>query len=179
VTVAVAFLWAVAEATIWPIMPDAVLVPLVLARPNSWWRLVVAAALGTSAGGAVSYAVGRRHPGRAAIERLPLVRTAMVDAVDRWLEGEGLRGVWRQPATGVPFKVFARRAGALELPLGQFLFWAVAARSARFVAAAGLAALVSRSWPGVVASWFWWLTLLWSIVFGAALWRLVRFWERR
>jgi membrane protein YqaA with SNARE-associated domain len=179
VSFAVAFLWAVAEATIWPIMPDAVLVPLVLARPAAWWRLVVAAALGTAVGGSLSYALGRSQPGRAAVERLPLVRPAMVEAVDRWLTREGARGVWRQPATGVPFKVFARLAGARGLPPGQFLVWAVAARSARFIAVAGVVAMVGRRWPDTVGRWFWWLTLLWGIVFGAALWRLVRYWERR
>ena len=73
-----AFLWAVAEATVWPFMPDAVLVPLALARPSSWWRLVLAAALGTTVGGAISYLLARRRPDRTAIERLPLVRPAMV-----------------------------------------------------------------------------------------------------
>jgi membrane protein YqaA with SNARE-associated domain len=177
-TFALAFVWAVAEATLWPIMPDAVLVPLALRRPSSWWRLVVAAALGTSAGAAVSYALGQRRPDRQAIERLPLVRPAMAAAVDRWLAAEGARGVWRQPATGVPLKVFARLAGAREVPLGTFLLWAVTVRSVRFALAAGLAALFARRFPGLVVRRFWWLTLLWSVSFGVALWRLVAFWER-
>jgi membrane protein YqaA with SNARE-associated domain len=174
-----AFLWAVAEATRWPVMPDAVLVPLALARPGSWWRLVVAAALGTSVGGVVSYARARRRPDRSAIVRLPLVRPAMVDAADRWLAAEGPRGARRQPASGVPFKVFARLAGAQGLPLGPFLVWAVGARSLRFAVSAGLAALLARRFQAAVARWFWWLTLLWAVVFCLALWCTVRFWERR
>src|SRR5262245_38030524 len=101
-------LWAVGEATLLPIMPDAVIVPLALARPDSWWRLVLAAMLGSSVGGAVSYVLGRRTPTIASIERLPLVRPAMVAATDRWLTDDGPRGAVRQPLTGVPFKVFAR-----------------------------------------------------------------------
>jgi membrane protein YqaA with SNARE-associated domain len=174
-----AFVWAVAEATLWPIMPDAVLVPLALARPGSWWRLVLGAALGTLAGSVVSYRLGQQNPEHATIERLPWVRPAMVAAADRWLATEGPRGVWRQPATGVPFKVFARLAGARRLPLGTFLLWAVAARSVRFALAAGLAALMGLRWPGVVTRAFWWLTLLWGLAFGVALWRMVAFWERR
>lgn len=171
--------WAVAEATAWPIMPDAVLVPLALRRPASWWRLVVAAALGTTAGATLTYTLARRHPDRATIERLPLVRPAMVVAVERWLATEGTRGVWRQPATGVPFKVFARVAGLHGLPLGPFLFWGVAARSVRFGLMAGLAALVGRRLERAVARQYWSLTLAWFSVFGFALWRLVSYWSWR
>lgn len=173
-------LWAVAEGTFWPIMPDAILVPLALRRPASWWQLVTAAALGTATGGAVSYVLGRRRPERERVSRLPLVRPAMVAAAADWLMHEGARGVWRQPATGIPFKVFARLAGARQLPPGRFLLWAILARSARFTLAAGLAALVGRRWPSLRTGRWWWLTLLvWWAAFGAALWRLVSFWGRR
>jgi membrane protein YqaA with SNARE-associated domain len=174
-----AFLWAVAEGTVWPIMPDAALVPLALARPASWWRLVLAAALGTTTGGVISYGLGRRRPERAAVEGLALVRPAMVTAVDRWLDEAGPQGVWRQPVTGVPFKVFARRAGAKRLPLGSFLVWAVASRSARFIALAGTAALVGQRGGAGVARWYWWITGTWALAFGLTLWRLVELWARR
>jgi membrane protein YqaA with SNARE-associated domain len=170
-----AFFWALAEGTVWPIMPDAALVPLALARPASWRRLVLAAALGTAAGGAISYLLGRRSPERASVERLALVRPAMVTAVDGWLAREGARGVWRQPATGVPFKVFARRAGARELSVIRFFGWALLSRSIRFALLAGIAALVGAR----VSRWYWPITGLWALVFGAALWRLVAFWSRR
>ena len=176
---AIAFVWAVAEATLSPIMPDAVTVPLALHRPGGWWRLVIGAALGTMAGGVLSYLVGRRHPDRAAIERLPLIRHAMVAAADRWLQNEGPRGAWRQPATGAPFKVFARVAGAQRLPCVPFLLWAVAARSVRFVLLTGIAAQIGRRLPPDGGRIAWLLSAVWAVSFGLALWRLVRFWERR
>jgi membrane protein YqaA with SNARE-associated domain len=174
-----AFLWAVAEGTVWPSMPDAVLVPLALARPPSWRRLVLAAALGTATGGVISYLLGRLSPERESVERLALVRPSMVTAVDVWLEREGSRGVWRQPVTGVPFKVFARRAGAHRLPPLTFLGWAVLARSARFALLAGVAALVGQRGGATVARRYWPITALWATVFGLTLYRLVAFWSRR
>jgi membrane protein YqaA with SNARE-associated domain len=189
VTYILVFLWALAEATVWPIMPDAILVPLALARPRSWWRLVLAAALGTTLGGTISYLIGSRWPGRvtadwsvserSAIERLPLVRPAMVAAADRWLTEDGPRGAWRQPASGIPMKVFARLAGLNRLPLVSFLLWAVTARSVRFTVAAGGAVLLSRLFRPHVARWYWPLTLLWTVIFGVGLWRAVAFWSRR
>ena len=176
---ALAFGWAVAEATVWPIMPDAVLVPLALHRPRSWWQYVLAAMLGTTVGGWLSYRHARQHPHRHLVERLPLVRPAMIGAAAGWLEEHGPRGALRQTATGVPFKVFARIAGMRRMRLVPFLVWAVAGRVARFVLLAGAAAMLSRTFPGLVARRFWLLTLLWSIGFGGALWRTVRFWEDR
>lgn len=176
---ALALLWAVAEGTVWPIMPDAVLVPLALARPAAWWRLVLATMLVTATGGGISYVLGRRSPGRAAVERLALVRPAMVTAVDQWFAREGARGVWRQPATGVPFKVFARRAGASGLPIGTFFGWALLSRTIRFALLAGIAALIGHRGGMMLARWYWPITGLWALVFGVALWRSVRFWSRR
>jgi membrane protein YqaA with SNARE-associated domain len=185
----VTFLWALAEGTFWPFMPDAILVPLALARPWSWWRLVLAAMLGTTLGGMVSYLLGSRWPGRvtpdwtaserSAIERLPLVRPAMVAAADRWLAEDGPRGAWRQPASGIPMKVFARLAGLRGLPLVSFLLWSVAARSLRFTIAAGGASLLARYFRPHVQRWYWPLTLLWALIFGAGLWRTVAFWSRK
>jgi undecaprenyl-diphosphatase len=169
----------VAEATIWPIMPDAVLVPLALARPSSWSRLVLAAALGTTVGGAISYLIGQGRPDRDAVERLPLVRPAMVSAADHWLAEAGPGGVLRQPASGIPMKVFARLGGMRGLPLWRLLLWAVLARGLRFAVAAGGAALLGRVFRTHVERWYWPLTLLWGIIFGVGLWRAVAFWERR
>lgn len=175
----VALLWAVAEATVWPIMPDAILAPLALTRPAGWWRLALSASLGTLLGGALSYAAGRRWPARAAVERLPLVRPSMVDAVDGWLACEGPRAVLHQPFSGVPFKVFARRAGAHAVPVATFLGWSVAARVPRFLAASGLAALLGWRLGWLVQPRARALTALWAVVFGIGLWRTVLAWERR
>lgn len=174
---AIAFTWAVAEATVWPIMPDAVTVPLALRRSGSWWQLVLGALLGTTLGGIISYRQGRRNPERAAIDQLVLVRPSMVAAADRWLDQDGSRGALRQAATGVPFKVFARLAGARRLPLSEFLLWALLGRATRFVLLTGVAALFARRFPELVVRRFWLLTFLWSGGFGLLLWRMVRFWE--
>jgi hypothetical protein len=110
---------------------------------------------------------------------LTLVRPAMVSAANRSLELDGARGVLQQPATGVPFKVFARLAGARGVSLPAFLLWAAAGRSLRFVLLAGLAAVLARACPGLVARRYWLLTMAWALGFGVSLWRIVRLWEQR
>lgn len=176
---AVAFVWAFAEATVWPLMPEAVLVPLALLHPRGWWRITLAAGLGSTLGGAFSYAIGRRWTSRRPVERLPLVRPAMIAAADVWLAWEGSRAVRRQPLSGIPFKVFARRAGSLGVPPAAFLGRALVVRGARFVVASGGTALVAWRFAPLVAGRRWWLILLWSVVFGLGLSRAVATWERR
>jgi len=171
------FLWAVAEATVWPIMPDAVLVPLAAERPRSWWRLVLAATLGTVVGGAVSHRLGNGRADFADIARLPLVRQRMVRAAARWLEASGPRGLLRQPASGVPYKVFARLAGGQHLPLVPFLGWTVVARGGRFLFTVGCTVLVRRLFPVLGGRWHRSATAVWAVVFGLGLWRTVRAWE--
>ncbi|MCC7368411.1 MAG: hypothetical protein IT306_08310 [Chloroflexi bacterium] len=174
-----ALAWAVAEATVWPIMPDALTVPLALRRPSHWWQLVLGAVLGTILGGAISHLDGRARPERAHTERLPLVRPPMVTAATRWLRESGPRGALRQAATGVPVKVFARTAGSEGLPLASFLAWAAVGRAARFGLLTGVAALLGRAFPDLVAQRYWLFAALWAGGFGLALWRMVRFWERQ
>jgi membrane protein YqaA with SNARE-associated domain len=172
-----AFVWALAEATVWPIMPDALLVPLAARRPRSWWRLVLGAALGTIVGGTVSYRIGRSRPDAAAVAALPLVRAPMVQAASRWLAAAGARGVLRQPPSGVPYKVFARLAGSQGIALGPFLGWTLAARGGRFLFSVG-GAMVARWWfPALGDRWFWQATAVWCVAFGLGLWRTVRAWE--
>jgi membrane protein YqaA with SNARE-associated domain len=170
--------WSVGEATVWPIMPDAVLVPLAFARPHDWWKLVAAAAGGTALGGAMTYIVGTRGIGRHGCAwHPPLVRPRMVAAVRRWLEVEGARGVRHQPASGVPFKVFAREAGALGIPFAPFLGLAVSARATRFALAAGGAALARSYLPRALAGHPRLLLTSWIVLFGIGLWRTLAAWS--
>ncbi len=172
-----AFVWALAEATVWPIMPDALLVPLVARRPRSWWRLVVGAALGTLVGGTVSYCIGRSRPDEAAVVALPLVRRPMVQAAARWLTGAGARGVLRQPPSGVPYKVFARLAGSQGVALGPFLGWTLAARGGRFLFSVSGAMLARWLFPAIGGRWYLQATAIWCAAFGVGLWRTVLAWE--
>ena len=169
--------WSIAEATFWPIMPDAILVPLAFFRRGSWWRLALAAAGGTALGSAATYWAGRRGVGRYSGWQPPLVRPRMVAAVRAWLEAEGARAVWRQPASGVPIKVFAHEAGAQGIPPGPFLARAVLARTGRFVLAAGGATLARRLLPGVVTRYRWLLLASWCAAFGLGLRQTVAAWS--
>jgi 1-acyl-sn-glycerol-3-phosphate acyltransferase len=173
------FVWSMAEATVWPLMPDVALVPLVASRPAEWWKLGLLAAVGSAVGGAIGYAVGRVAPLGRLLGLLPLVRPAMVTAADTLLAGKGPSALRHQPLSGLPFKVFALLAGARRVPLGSFLCWTIAARGARFLIVSGLTALLARRFQVLVRRYPGELMLLWSILFLVGLRRTVLVWERR
>ena len=49
---------AFAEASFFPVPPDALLIPMVLARPVRAWRLALICTLGSVTGGALGYLIG-------------------------------------------------------------------------------------------------------------------------
>jgi membrane protein YqaA with SNARE-associated domain len=171
--------WGVAEALIWPLMPEAALVPLSAIAPRAWWRFALASTLGSTIGGCASYAIGRRLMGAGWLDRLPLVRLAMVAAADAWLGREGPRGVLHQPLSGVPFKVFALLAGARGLPLGRFLAWSACGRGARFALVCAAAALTGSAMRPAIRRYGALLLGGWAVMFGIGLMRTVQRWERQ
>ncbi len=168
----VAFCWALAEATVWPILPDFALGPLAAVRPSSWPSQVIGASLGTLIGGALTYCVGWRAPGL--VERQPLVTPRMRALVAGWFAAEGARGVLHQPLAGVPYKAFAREAGRRALPLGPFLAWTLVGRGARFVGVGAIGALVGTRARPLLRRHCVLLALSYTALFALALAAVVR-----
>lgn len=71
----VLFAWALLEATLWPIVPDAMLAPMALVRRAGRWRLVAACIAGMALGGVVTVLVAHWAPGFA----LDLLRDLPLD----------------------------------------------------------------------------------------------------
>ncbi len=100
---AVLFVWALAEATVWPIIPGALLVPRGGGARRAFPRLWLAAVTGSTLGGVALYLFALQAPGVALdlLKQLPAVRAAGVldTAVDRDSRKD-LRGPGRRPGPG-------------------------------------------------------------------------------
>jgi membrane protein YqaA with SNARE-associated domain len=172
------FAWAVAEATFWPFMPEAAIVPVATLHPAHSWILIPAAVAGSAVGGVISYTVGRRHEGAVTLlTQLPFVRESMVSQCRQWLLTEGGRGACRQPLSTIPFKVFAVVAGRLKLPIIPFMAMAMLVRGARFAVVCAFGALVGSQFPTFVSRFCWWLLLAWSVGFYGMLVLTLRRWQ--
>lgn len=126
--------WAFAEALSWPLLPELPLAALCVASPRAGVRLSVSAAVGSVAGGAVTYGLAARGV------RLPrpLTTPRMITTVAAQSAIEGAQAVRHQPVSGIPFKVYAAQAGRDRAGLAPFLRASARARGTR-VLATGLA----------------------------------------
>ncbi len=135
---------AFAESSFFPVPPDTMLAPMVLARPENTWRYAGICAAGSIIGGMLGYAIGYS-----------------IAPVGHWLlavtghaGGEGpLRaqfaqwGVWvilLQGLLPVPYKLITITTGLAHFPLWKFVAASCVTRSTRFF---GVAALVRRFGP--------------------------------
>ncbi|QOC24188.1 DedA family protein [Wenzhouxiangella sp. AB-CW3] len=168
------FTLSLTEATFFPVPPDVMLAPMVLAERKAAWQLAFLTTLASVIGGLIGYLIGFL-----AIEAvMPLIeRAGYMDAYDAAVDAFQRFGVWFVILAGfspIPFKVITIAAGALGMPVFGFLIAATIGRGARFYMVAGViyaggerAAEYLRDWIDIlgwvfvgltaVALLLWWL----------------------
>ena len=134
---------AFAESSFFPVPPDALLIPMVAARPERAWRLAAICTVFSVLGGLLGYAIGAVLYQQVA---LPLIHAYRYDAAAAaFTEALRANGVWLVLAKGltpIPFKIVTIAAGAVQMPLGPFVLACIATRGARFF----IEAAVLRRW---------------------------------
>jgi hypothetical protein len=132
-----AFIWGVAEATLFFFVPDVLLSYIGLKRGvNAAARASVIAAIGAAAGGVIMYLWSQHDPAaaRAAVLAVPAISTEMVARAIEAMRGDWFGATMLGPLSSTPFKVYAILAphvGGAPLPL--FALAAIAARLPRFL----------------------------------------------
>ncbi len=132
------FVLSMTEATVFPVPPDVMLAPMVLADRQSAWRLAFLTTAASVLGGLIGYLIGLL-----AIELvMPLIeRAGYVEAYEGAVRAFERFGVWFVILAGfspIPFKVITIAAGALGMPVFGFFVGAMIGRGARFYMVAGV-----------------------------------------
>ena len=130
---------AVAESSVLPVPPDALLVPMALARPDRAWRYAGLTTAGSVAGGLAGYAIGYFLFDVAARPLLHLY--GYESAFARFQASYAHWGVWiilLKGLTPIPFKLVTIASGAARFDLLTFTLACVATRGARFALEAAL-----------------------------------------
>lgn len=127
-----------AESSFFPIPPDVLLAPMVLARPDKAFRYAMLTTVASVAGGLAGYALGYF-----AIELVSdwLHRLDYWSAylrVREWFETWGFWAVFAAGFSPVPYKLFTISAGALAMSVPAFVIASLVGRGARFFLVAGL-----------------------------------------
>ncbi len=128
-----------AEASFFPLPPDALLVPMVLARPQRAWALAAICTVASVVGGCLGYLIGAELFDRVA---RPILRVYHAEAAlgnfqalyARW----GLWVILVKGLTPIPYKLVTIASGAAHFNFPVFLAASLATRGARFFLEAAL-----------------------------------------
>ncbi len=138
---------AFAESSFFPIPPDVLLVPLVVARPERTWRYAAICAGCSVAGGVAGYAIGYFLAPLAH----QLLEGSGLGGAEAWMHQQfsrfGVGVVLIMGVLPIPYKLVTIVWGLLHLPLWELMAASVITRGARFF---GVAALVKRFGPAVL-----------------------------
>ncbi len=158
-----AFIWGVAEATLFFFVPDVLLSYIGLKHGvKPALRASIIAAIGASVGGAIMYLWSAEHfeDAYAAVRAVPAISDAMMERalasmIDNWPLATFLG-----PLSSTPFKVYAFAAPMVNAPLPLFALWAIVARLPRFLIVSIGVSLVGR----VLSRWLGERQLLWVLI---------------
>lgn len=131
-------IWALAliafiESSVFPIPPDALMIPMIIAAPRRAFWIATVATLSSVLGGMLGYAIGAL-----AYEQIgePILsamgkQDAMAEFATRF-NGVGFWAVLIAGLTPFPYKVITIMSGWTGMPLATFIFTSILARAGRF-----------------------------------------------
>lgn len=145
-------LWVLAavsftESSFFPIPPDAMLIPMALARPDRGWRIAAVCTISSVAGGAMGYAIGYflyETVGRWVIDIYGLQAgfAQFRESYAQW----GLWIILIKGLTPIPYKLVTIASGVAEFDFTVFMLASLATRGARFFL---VVALIRRFGPPI------------------------------
>jgi membrane protein YqaA with SNARE-associated domain len=129
-----------AESAFFPVPPDVMLVPMVLAEQSKAWRLALVTTIASVLGGALGYAIG--------FFAFDLIQPWLQGShywtkyqlAEQWFEQWGFWAVFIAGFSPIPYKVFTIAAGALSMFFLPFVLASFVGRGLRFFLVAGLLA---------------------------------------
>lgn len=137
-------LWVLAfvsfiESSVFPIPPDVLMIPMILAAPRRAWLIAGVALIFSVLGGLLGYLIGA-----IAFETIgqpilaALGKTDAMQAFNTRFNDFGFWAVLTAGITPFPFKVITIMSGVSGLPLSTFIVTSIVARGLRFFLVAAL-----------------------------------------
>jgi len=131
------------ESSFFPIPPDVMLAPMVLANPHKAWNLALLTTITSVLGGVLGYLIG--------MFSFEMVEPILRDAgyypkylqAKAWFDEWGFWAVFLAGFSPIPYKVFTITAGVISMAFLPFVVASAIGRGARFFLVAAL-----LSWGG-------------------------------
>lgn len=127
------------ESVFFPIPPDVLLAPMVLAKPQKAWQFATLTTVASVLGGVVGYSLGY-------LMFEPWIQPIIVEfgyqtrfeKIMIWFEQWGIWVVFLAGFSPIPYKLFTVSAGFLQMAFLPFLLVSAIGRGMRFFLVAGL-----------------------------------------
>jgi len=124
---------AFAESSFFPIPPEVLLLPMIIARPDRAFFFAIICMIASVSGGALGYAIGAFLYDTVALPILEIYHAdqKFADFAGRYND----QGHWAVLFGGLspfPYKIITIASGATGLNFGAFLLWSVVARTVRY-----------------------------------------------
>lgn len=128
-----------AESSVFPIPPDVMMIPMILAAPYRAWLIAGVCTAASVAGALLGYGIGHfffEQVGQPVLEAMG--KAEKMDAFNTTFSEWGVWAVLIAGMTPFPFKVITIMSGWASFPLIPFLLSSIVARSLRFFIVAAL-----------------------------------------
>ena len=128
-----------AESIFFPIPPDILIIPMILAAREKTWRIVAIVTTASVVGGAIGYGIGYffyEGVGKPIIEFYGY--GAKYDVFQSWYQEFGAWIVGAGGFTPIPYKVITIASGVAQLDIVTFMIVSFLSRGARFLIVAAL-----------------------------------------
>ena len=159
---------AFVESSVFPIPPDVLIIPMIIARPNRAWLIATVALVASVIGGMLGYAIGAF-----AFEQIGqpiLASLGKADAMAEFSTRFNDFGFWTVLTAGItpfPYKVITIMSGWTGMPLMTFMATSILARGLRFFIVAGLLWKYGAPIRDFIEKWLGLMTILFvALLFG-------------
>lgn len=127
-----------AESSFFPVPPDVMLAPMVLATPSLAWRFAAMTTIASVAGGVLGYFIG--------YFAFDLIKPWLQAShywqdflvVKQWADRWGFWAIFIAGFSPIPYKLFTISAGAVSMAFFPFVVASLIGRGARFFLVSGL-----------------------------------------
>lgn len=127
------------ESSVFPIPPDVLMIPMIIARPDRAWLIALVALVSSVLGGVLGYVIGAFA--YEAIGEPILIALGKEDAMAAFATTFNDFGFWAVLTAGItpfPYKVITIMSGFTGMPFMTFVATSILARGLRFFIVAGL-----------------------------------------
>ena len=156
---------AFAESSVFPIPPDVVLIPMVLAAPNRAWLIAATCTVASVVGGILGYAIGAllfETIGRPILDFYGYA--SQFAEFESWYHDWSAWIVFGAGLTPFPYKVITIASGVTGLDRVTFIIASVVSRGLRFIAVTALLWWFGTPIKRFIEANLGWLTVLFFIL---------------